>query len=125
MSIEFDEIVSGSSPKIQEIARSARNLIYSLLPGVVEVVWAQQRIAGYGHGPRKMTEQFCYIAPYKNHVNLGFYYGGRLEDPDNLLEGTGKDMRHVKIRDKADLEKPAIVKLVRKAIEERRQALNT
>lgn len=41
----------------------------------------------------------------KNHVNLGFYYGTNLYDPSGLLEGTGKSLRHVKIRLRHDVAK--------------------
>ena len=42
-------------------------------------------------------EPFCYVVGYTKHVNLGFCEGTGLEDPDGLLEGTGKSMRHVKL----------------------------
>lgn len=41
---------------------------------------------------------FGYVNVFKSHVNVGFYTGAALCDPQNLLEGTGKRMRHVKIR---------------------------
>ena len=95
-------------PEVQEIAWELRNLIYEVLPQTVEVVWKQQRIAGYGTGPKKMSEHFSYIGPMKKHVNLGFYYGSELPDPDGLMEGTGKLLRHVKIRSLDEARKPAI-----------------
>ena len=51
----------------------------------------------------------------KKHLNLGFFYGAHLADPDNLLEGSGKDLRHLKIRSAADLEKPAVRRLIEDA----------
>jgi hypothetical protein len=39
---------------------------------------------------------FGYVNVFKDHVNIGFYFGAELEDPAGLLEGTGKRMRHVK-----------------------------
>jgi len=41
---------------------------------------------------------FGYVNAFKDHVNVGFFYGALLEDPARLLEGTGKRMRHVKLR---------------------------
>jgi len=44
---------------------------------------------------------FGYVNSFKNHVNVGFFYGAMLDDPATLLEGSGKRMRHVKLtRDK-------------------------
>jgi hypothetical protein len=41
---------------------------------------------------------FGYVNSFKNHVNVGFFYGALLEDPARLLEGSGKRMRHVKLQ---------------------------
>lgn len=89
-----------------------RALIYDVLPQTVEVVWPRQGYAGYGTGPKKMTEQFSWIAPHTRHVALGFYYGAELPDPEGLLEGAGKAMRHVKIRGPEDVQNPALRRLI-------------
>jgi hypothetical protein len=104
----FEQILTEFDPSVQELSRKARALIYEVLPQVVEVPWVQQKVIGYGTGPKKMSEHFAYIAPQQKHVNLGFYYGAELPDPEGLLEGTGKLLRHVKIRSGSDLEKPAV-----------------
>jgi hypothetical protein len=41
---------------------------------------------------------FAYLGLFKAHVNLGFFHGASLPDPAGLLEGSGKSMRHVKLR---------------------------
>jgi hypothetical protein len=41
---------------------------------------------------------FGYVNVFRAHVNVGFFYGATLDDPADLLEGTGKRMRHVKLR---------------------------
>lgn len=41
---------------------------------------------------------FGYVGVYRMHVNVGFFYGAELPDPAGLLVGTGKRMRHVKLR---------------------------
>ncbi len=41
---------------------------------------------------------FGYVNAFAAHVNVGFFYGAALDDPAGLLEGTGKCMRHVKLR---------------------------
>ena len=41
---------------------------------------------------------FGYVDAFSVHVNVGFFYGSSLDDPAGLLEGTGKRMRHVKVR---------------------------
>jgi hypothetical protein len=66
-----------------------------------------------------MTEHYAYIGVQGSHVNLGFYHGASLPDPAQLLEGTGKELRHVKLRSVADSERPAIAALLREAIADR------
>jgi hypothetical protein len=41
---------------------------------------------------------FAYVAVFRAHANVGFFHGAELSDPMGLLEGTGKRMRHVKVR---------------------------
>lgn len=112
-----------SRPSRRWRARGLRELIIEVYPEVVEVPWPRQQITGYGVGPKKMTEHFCYIAVLSKHVNLGFYGGVKLPDPDGLLEGAGKDFRHVKIRSEADVRRPAIRKFVEEAVKERQESL--
>ena len=111
----FRRMLGRLDPAVQELAWSARELIVDVLPRVVEVVWERQGTAGYGTGPRKSSEHFCWIAPQARHVNLGFNYGSELPDPDGLLEGTGRLFRHVKLRTPGDVERPALRALVKVA----------
>lgn len=55
---------------------------------------------------------FAYVGVFKNHVNVGFFYGAELEDPAGLLEGTGKRMRHVKLRPGAPVDSAALGALI-------------
>ena len=119
----FDDAVSGSSSHVKEIAKRLRELIIDVYPDVVEVPWPKQRIVGYGVGPKKMSEHFCYIGAHRDHVNLGFYYGAELSDPEGLLEGTGKKLRHVKVRDQAEVEEPTLRRLILASLQERKEAL--
>jgi hypothetical protein len=48
----------------------------------------------------------CWIIVYNDHVDFGFFNGAKLKDPAKLLEGTGKGLRHVKVRAAKDI-KPA------------------
>ena len=71
----FEEILTKASPAVQELAKRTRALIKKIMPGVVELPWPKQKYAGYGVGPKKMSEHFCYIGVFKNHINVGFNYG--------------------------------------------------
>ena len=69
----FDEAISGTISQVEHIARQLRGLIIEIYPDVVEVPWPNQKIIGYGVGPKKMSDHFCYIAAQREYVNLGFY----------------------------------------------------
>ena len=112
MSSGFDEIVSRVSPHARQLAEGARALIRDVYPAVVEVPWPKQRVIGYGVGPKKMSEHFCYISVSQKHINLGFMYGAELPDPEKLLEGSGKLLRHVRIAALEQLSNPALRQLL-------------
>ena len=55
---------------------------------------------------------FAYVDAFTAHVNVGFFRGAALPDPDRLLEGTGRFMRHVKLRPGSEVEAAALMKLI-------------
>jgi len=58
---------------------------------------------------------FGYVNAYRDHVNVGFFRGAEIADPAHLLEGTGKFMRHVKLRPGQHIDGDALRKLVETA----------
>jgi len=58
---------------------------------------------------------FGYVNAFKAHVNVGFFRGADISDPESLLEGTGKFMRHVKLRPERDVDGMALMKLIETA----------
>ena len=55
---------------------------------------------------------FGYVNTFKNHVNVGFFYGATLKDPTGLLQGNGKRMRHVKLSPGRELDAAALSDLI-------------
>ncbi len=55
---------------------------------------------------------FAYVNAFTAHVNVGFFRGAELADPNGLLEGTGKFMRHVKLRPESEVDATALMKLI-------------
>jgi hypothetical protein len=58
---------------------------------------------------------FAYVGAFKAHVNVGFFRGAEIADPAGLLEGSGKFMRHVKLRSDHDFDATALAKLIETA----------
>jgi len=66
---------------------------------------------------------FAYVNAFKAHVNVGFFRGAELTDPAGLLEGTGKFMRHVKLRPEHDIDATALRDLIDSAYIDMKQRL--
>jgi hypothetical protein len=119
----FDDLLTMSAPSQHAVMKRLREIILEVDPAACEVVRLGDRAATYGIGQKKMSEGYAYIMPFASWVNLGFYKGTDLPDPDGLLEGTGNKLRHVKIRSLDAVEHPAIRALLAAALEERNSAL--
>ena len=119
MSNGLEEMTAAFDPHVRDLASRTRSLIVDVYPEVVEVPWPRQNVAGYGIGPKKMSEHFCYIALYQDHLNLGFNQGAELPDPEGLLQGPGKMLRHTKIAESEDLHNPALRRLLEAALDHR------
>ena len=117
----FDDILATAKPPLRSVCKALRSLIASSDNRFVEVVWPRQKIASFGVGPKKKTEHYAYIGVQGSHVNLGFNHGTSLPDPAGILEGTGKELRHLKLRSVSEVKSPSVVALVREAISERRR----
>jgi hypothetical protein len=66
---------------------------------------------------------FAYVNAFKAHVNVGFFRGADIADPEGLLQGTGKFMRHVKLRPDREIDAAALRKLIEVAYADMRQQL--
>ncbi len=119
----FEELIDGKTEIVREIAIELKKQVLKLHPDSTEVVRIGDRAASFGHGSKKMSEAYCYIMPLKERVNLGFYHGALLQDPNKILEGTGKKLRHVKILSIKQAGSFDIVNLLSDAIAERKKTL--
>lgn len=68
--------------------------------------WA---VACFGDAP------FAYVGAYRAHVNVGFFQGATLPDPQRLLQGSGKYMRHIQLRPGEQVKEAALISLIEAA----------
>jgi len=66
---------------------------------------------------------FAYVNVFTSHVNVGFFHGASLSDPAGLLQGSGKRMRHVKLRPGEALDADALSDLIAAAYNDIRRRL--
>ena len=116
----FDDLLQITEESLRPIMNALRETVFEVDPDTCEVVRLGDRAATYGVGPRKMLDGYAYIMPHKNWINLGFYQGVELVDPEGLLEGTGAKLRHVKIRSLDDANRPAVHTLIEGALAQRK-----
>ncbi len=116
----FEELLQMTEEPLRPVMKALRDTVFAVDPDACEVVRLGDRAATYGVGPRKMLDGYAYLLPHKRWVNLGFYQGAALPDPQGLLEGTGAKMRHVKIRTQEDAARAAVPALIQAALAHRR-----
>ena len=89
----------------------------SRLPGAVELVYDKANALAIGFGPDERASNIIHsIAVYSKWINLYFFEGDRLPDPQGLLQGTGTMVRHIRITSAADLDRPAVKALMAAAL---------
>ena len=68
---------------------------------------------------------FGYVNAFRAHVNVGFFRGAEIADPHRLLEGTGRFMRHVKLRPGLEVDPKALAALIETAYVDMKKRLET
>ncbi len=111
---EIAELLGGYDVAVQEIAAEARVLVQEVLPDTVEQVDRPAHLLGYGRD-RSYKRSICAVALHRRYVNLMFTQGVHLPDPDQLLEGTGKQARHVTLTSIEDVHRSGVRSLLEKA----------
>jgi hypothetical protein len=104
-----DEYLLAKNLGIQEAANQLRAFVKKTLPKVKEGINPWHVPIFESNGP------ICYYMAGKNHITLGFIRGTSLPDPESLLEGTGKNLRHVKIKSVDDLKQKGLRELLKSA----------
>ena len=90
------------------IVTKLRRLVLSSVPGLEEAMkWSTPVYSKNG--------LVCWLHVARSHAAIGFYQGASLADPQRLLEGTGKRLRHLKIRKAAEIRPAVITRWVRQA----------
>ncbi len=87
----------------QESLETIRKLIHESVPGVSEEI-------KWGFPVFAKTRDFAYLRFAKNHTTLGFYNIDKITDNENVLEGSGNTLRHVKIKSLKDINKELFAK---------------
>ena len=103
---------------IADLALALREIILEEVPDASESIYQVYTVAIWFGFSEKMKDMFCYIATNARHINLGFPRGSTLPDPNRVLEGDGKTMRHIKFATQNDLERSFVRRYIRASLEQ-------
>lgn len=104
----FSAFLMGLGPVPRQLVSTADEIVREADADVVQVLWPHQRTVGYGVGPKKLSEHYCYLDVYDEHVNLGFNHGVAVPDPAGLLKGSGARFRNLTVRQPGELRRPEV-----------------
>jgi len=114
---ELRQFLKPYDPDVVAIAAAARSLVLAEAPGATELVYDAYNAVAMGYSfTGRPSDAFCHIAVYSHWVNLGFNRGAELAEPEGLLAGSGRLIRHLRLQSLADLERPFVRGFVRAAI---------
>ena len=111
----WDALLDLHSPEVTAAARALDALIREELPDVVVEFDPGNRLLAFGRS-MKMRDLLFALIPHAGWVNLQLADGAALPDPDSLIEGTGKRIRHVKVRSAAAAADQKVRSIVRAQI---------
>ena len=104
---------------IQDLALKLRALVLEEMSPCFENIYDAYSAVAIGYGlSNRFQDGVVHIAVYTKHVNLGFNHGATLEDPLEILKGTGKQIRHITIKTAEDSARPEIRAYVRRAMKQ-------
>jgi hypothetical protein len=106
-------------PHISDLTLALREIVLEEAPAAIESIVKSYAVAiGFSFTGKPLKDGFCHIVTYASHVNLGFNRGAQLPDPNRILQGKGKSIRHMTIRNQSELENPAVRRYLQAAIEQ-------
>jgi len=99
-----------------ELYKDVRNFILEIHPTSNELLYQTHALTSVYTISEKLGSGYCHIPIYSAHLNIGFNKGALLNDVDQLLEGTGKLIRHIKVTHKKDYRNKKVKSLIKAAI---------
>ena len=113
--MDFNEEVTSYIIKAPEEQQEILNKLRQLISQTVPLATEQIKWSRPVYGTKK---DFCYLVSNKKHVNLGFMNFKNIKDEHGLLEGTGKNLRHIKLHSKKDIKKSVFKKMIKASSQE-------
>jgi hypothetical protein len=123
---QLDTFIDKYTPVIAAQVRVILAKMRKLLPGAVEMVYDNYSALVIGFGPtERASEALFSIVVYPKWVSICFITGAVLPDPDNILQGDGNQVRHIRLTEPEALDLPAVQTLMREALDRAGDPIDT
>jgi len=114
---DFQFLLEFKDQEIINLFTDLREYILALYPDSNELVYHTHALTAVFSISDKLSDAFCMLPIYTNHLNLGFNKGTLLKDPNKLLTGTGNLIRHVDVKKTSDYRNSKVKALIQEAID--------
>lgn len=114
---DFQYLLDFKDQEVIVLFSDLRQYILELHPDSNELLYHTHALTAVFSISEKLSDAFCMLPIYTNHLNLGFNKGTRLTDPNKLLTGTGKLIRHIDVKKPSDYRNPKVAELIKEAID--------
>jgi hypothetical protein len=114
---DFLYLLQFKEQKIIELFKDLREFILEIYPGSNELLYHTHALTAVFSISEKLTDAFCMIPIYSNHLNLGFNKGTLINDPHQLLKGTGNLIRHIPVDIPAVYRNKKVKALIQSAVD--------
>jgi len=114
---QLTAIIDRRPPEMAKLAKAVLAKVRQRLPGAVEMVYDKKNSLVIGFcAAARAANVINSIAVYSQWINLYFFEGDTLPDPEGLLQGSGSMVRSIRVIDAAELDRPAVKALMAAAV---------
>jgi len=114
---DFQFFLDFKGQDVIDVFKDLREYILELYPDCNELVYHTHALTAVFSISDKLSDAFCMLPIYTNHLNLGFNKGTLLKDANKLLTGTGNLIRHIDVKKTSDYRNPKVKALIQEAID--------
>ena len=114
---ELDAMINRQPPEMKKLTKAVLAKLRPRFPGAIEMVYDKANTLVIGFCPdERASNVITSMAVYRKWINLYFFEGDAMPDPEGLLKGSGAMVRHVRITSAEELDRPAVKALISEAL---------
>ena len=121
---DFQFYLDFKDQQLIQLYTELRQFILDLCPECNELLYHTHALTSVYCLSDKLSDAFCMLPIYTNHLNLGFNKGTLLNDPDQLLTGTGNLIRHIDVKTPKEYSNEKVTRLILEAIDVAKNEMN-